>query len=221
MVLPLQKGLSLNASDVNVGGLVFATNERPCVIKAKYNETTSFVFLKLNGLNRHFNLLASSSMPIQIEKRYVLLAEDHRSYITNIEKALMGSTPSMRPGNLLGRSRIPRKDLVRDLFLDLCKTLDSKQSVERVSLQYGISERTTRDAFLQVAGITAKRFMIHQQLFRYRQLLVHSQSGSIESVAAELGISAPGRIAKEYCTFFNEKPNATLKRCIAQYKDRL
>ncbi|OEF27547.1 helix-turn-helix domain-containing protein [Vibrio rumoiensis] len=215
-VIPQKTGLFFNSYPLEIGEIGLANAETPCLIQSKLEQSSSFLIYDLSPNNRHFQLLASTSMPVMLSKSIVTLHDDLEAYQQDFESALRDVTPPMRPSNLKGRSRIPRKNFVRDFVVKICKTLNTKQAIQWVANEYQMSERTARDGFNDIIGVTPKQFMLLQQMFTYRQRLVNTQTGSIESVATELGITARGRMAGQYYQHFGEKPSQTLKRHLSK-----
>lgn len=221
-IIPLGEGLIFNLESLKVGEVGLTNSQTPCFLRS-YEAPPPFLFLELDGSNRHYQLLSSTSMSLLLPQNNVLMSdrETPEAYIKKVSSALKMSEPAMRPINIYGRSRTPRKNLVADMMKNICSNMDSKLAIELAMEKYQISERTARDAFLEVIGTTPKKFLLDQLLFSYRQLLSSNHRNSIESICKQLKISTPGRIAKPYYELFKEKPSATLKRCQVNFKDSL
>ena len=210
-VIPLKGDLIFNSYQLEKNQIGMANTATPCLIQQPVDTTAQFIICKLEQSQR-LSLLASTSMPVDLPLSLADLTSDSHQLEGRLKAHLLAIDPPLRPHNLRGRSRLPRKSFVRDFVLKICETLDTKVAIQYVCESYSISERTARDGFRDIAGVTPKQFMLLQQLFMYRKAILETSSGSIKDIAQQLKISTPGRIASQYHLFFGEKPNQTLVR---------
>ena len=89
----------------------------------------------------------------------------------------------------------------RPLIADLCRAA-------------GVSERTLRNAFHDVHGLSPKQYLRRHGLEEARQALrlAHGARGAVTLVATECGFFELGRFAGAYRQLFGERPSDTLRR---------
>ena len=89
----------------------------------------------------------------------------------------------------------------RPLIADLCRAA-------------GVSERTLRNAFHDVHGLSPKQYLLRHGLEHARQALQVAQDtrGAVTLVATEHGFFELGRFAGAYRQLFGERPSDTLRR---------
>ena len=89
----------------------------------------------------------------------------------------------------------------RLLIADLCRAA-------------GVSERTLRNAFHDVHGLSPKQYLLRHGLEDARQALRLAQGtrGAVTLVATEHGFFELGRFAGVYRQLFGERPSDTLRR---------
>ena len=89
----------------------------------------------------------------------------------------------------------------RPLIADLCRAA-------------GVSERTLRNAFHDVYGLSPKRYLLRHGLEEARQALqlARGTRGAVTHVATEYGFFELGRFAGAYRQLFGERPSDTLRR---------
>ena len=77
----------------------------------------------------------------------------------------------------------------------------------------GLSERSLRNAFYDVHGVSPKRWIVAERLRWARRALCENVSGSITVtvVATDYGFSELGRFAATYRHAFGEAPSVTLR----------
>ncbi len=78
----------------------------------------------------------------------------------------------------------------------------------------GVSERTLRNAFHDVHGLSPKQYLRRHGLEEARQALqlAHGARGAVTLVATECGFFELGRFAGAYRRLFGERPSDTLRR---------
>jgi AraC family ethanolamine operon transcriptional activator len=86
--------------------------------------------------------------------------------------------------------------------------------VSRLCHIVGISERSLRDAFYGVRGMSPKRCLLAERLQDVRRALTDSdvKPATVTSIAADHGFHELGRFAGIYRQTFGEPPSATLRR---------
>jgi AraC family ethanolamine operon transcriptional activator len=89
----------------------------------------------------------------------------------------------------------------RPLIADLCRAA-------------GVSERTLRNAFHDVHGLSPKQYLLRHVLEDARQALqvARGTRGAVTLVATEHGFFELGRFAGAYRQLFGERPSDTLRR---------
>jgi transcriptional regulator GlxA family with amidase domain len=84
-----------------------------------------------------------------------------------------------------------------------------------------VSERTLRNAFHKVHGVSPYRYMRAFRLTQARQALLSSdvRPGTITQIAMRFGFLELGRFAVDYRSTFGESPSATLRRSPAAWRN--
>jgi transcriptional regulator GlxA family with amidase domain len=92
--------------------------------------------------------------------------------------------------------------------------IDTPIRLSRLSRIVGLSERSLRNAFYAVRGMSPTRCMLTERLMRVRRALLASntQSITVTSVASEHGFYELGRFAGIYKKAFGEAPSTTLRQ---------
>jgi AraC family ethanolamine operon transcriptional activator len=76
----------------------------------------------------------------------------------------------------------------------------------------GVSERTLRNAFHHVHGLSPKQFDLRERLQRARRALCDRAPGcTVTGVASEYGFFEFGRFSSTYRRMFGESPSQTIK----------
>jgi transcriptional regulator GlxA family with amidase domain len=85
--------------------------------------------------------------------------------------------------------------------------------IAELSQAAGVSERTLRNAFHDVYGLSPKQFLIRQGLEEAHSALqrAHGARGAVTHVATECGFYELGRFAGAYRELFGERPSDTLR----------
>jgi len=78
----------------------------------------------------------------------------------------------------------------------------------------GVSERTLRNAFHDVHGLSPKQYLLRHGLeeARHALQLARGARGAVTLVATECGFFELGRFAGAYRQLFGERPSDTLRR---------
>ena len=79
-----------------------------------------------------------------------------------------------------------------------------------------VSERTLRNAFRKVHGVSPYRYLRVFRMTQARQALLSADSrrGTVTEVAMQFGFLELGRFAVDYRSAFGECPSATLRRAL-------
>jgi len=108
-----------------------------------------------------------------------------------------------------------RLRLVRraEAFLDA--HLTQPVQIARLCAATGASMKTLERAFLEIHGVTPKRFLTALRMSRARRTLLAGAKDrlSVAQVAVDCGVFHLGRFAVEYRSLYGESPSATRSRC--------
>jgi transcriptional regulator GlxA family with amidase domain len=82
----------------------------------------------------------------------------------------------------------------------------------------GVCERTLRNAFHHVYGVSPKQYLIGHGLDEAHDALQHTAAdrGAVTHIATECGFFELGRFAAAYRRRFGERPSDTLRAATAQ-----
>ncbi len=82
----------------------------------------------------------------------------------------------------------------------------------------GVSERTLRNSFHDVYGISPKQYILRHGLERVHDALLHADDphGAVTRAATEQGFFELGRFAVAYRHTFGECPSETLKKALSR-----
>ena len=85
--------------------------------------------------------------------------------------------------------------------------------IVRLSRLVGVSERSLRNAFYQVRGMSPKRCVVRERLNQARVALSQARTdrGTITHIATDFGFYELGRFAGSYRAEFGETPSQTLR----------
>jgi len=77
----------------------------------------------------------------------------------------------------------------------------------------GVSERSLRNAFYDVRGMSPKRWAVRARLAEVRRALsdANGTRGAVTTIATDYGFFELGRFASTYRAVFGETPSATLR----------
>jgi AraC family ethanolamine operon transcriptional activator len=86
-------------------------------------------------------------------------------------------------------------------------------SIAQLSRATGVSERSLRNAFYDVRGMSPKRSAVRTRLVEVRRALsdAHGTRGSVTTIATDYGFFELGRFAGTYKAAFGETPSETLR----------
>jgi AraC-like DNA-binding protein len=94
----------------------------------------------------------------------------------------------------------------------LAEKIDTPLYVSDLCKAAGVSERTLRNAFQSLYGLSPIRFLHLRRLHQVRRALRRELQVSVTEVALSFGFGNLGRFAVEYRQLFGESPSHTLRR---------
>ena len=109
------------------------------------------------------------------------------------------------------RPLVNRREVVAraEAFLD-AHAADSVD-VAQLCRATGVSERTLRNAFNEVRGMSPKRFMLDWRLRQAHHALTRGHQSTVTAVATDFGFYELGRFASRYRAVYGERPSETLR----------
>ena len=86
-------------------------------------------------------------------------------------------------------------------------------SIAQLCRVAGVSERSLRNAFYDVRGMSPKRCAVRARLAEVRRALslANGARGAVTTIATDYGFFELGRFASTYKAVFGESPSATLR----------
>ena len=86
-------------------------------------------------------------------------------------------------------------------------------SIAQLCRVAGVSERSLRNAFYDVRGMSPKRWAVRARLAEVRRALsdANGTRGAVTTIATDYGFFELGRFASTYKAVFGETPSATLR----------
>jgi transcriptional regulator GlxA family with amidase domain len=86
-------------------------------------------------------------------------------------------------------------------------------SIAQLCAVAGVSERSLRNAFYDVRGMSPKRSAVHARLVEVRRALSDARGGrgAVTTIATDHGFFELGRFAGAYKAVFGETPSETLR----------
>jgi AraC family transcriptional regulator, ethanolamine operon transcriptional activator len=86
-------------------------------------------------------------------------------------------------------------------------------SIAQLCRVAGVSERSLRNAFHDVRGMSPKRFAVRTRLAQARRALsdANGTRGAVTTIATDYGFFELGRFASTYKAVFGETPSETLR----------
>ena len=106
-----------------------------------------------------------------------------------------------------------RQQVVERAEAFLSATIGEPVSIPQLSRVVGVSDRTLRNAFRALRGMSPKRCAVRARLAEARRALsvAGGTRGAVTSIATECGFFELGRFASNYKALFGESPSATLR----------
>ena len=107
--------------------------------------------------------------------------------------------------------------VVRRALAVLTERRSERTAIADLSRAAGVSERTLRNAFHDVHGLSPKQYLLRHGLEEAHRALQVAQGarGGVTLVATECGFFELGRFARAYRRLFGERPSDTLRRAPA------
>lgn len=111
------------------------------------------------------------------------------------------------------RATLTRQQVVERVEAFLHSHLGESLPLAQLCDVAGVSERSLRNAFYDVRGMSPKRFVLRERLHEVRRALrdADATSGTVTTIATDHGFFELGRFAGTYKAVFGETPSATLR----------
>ena len=99
----------------------------------------------------------------------------------------------------------------------LSARIDEPVSIAQLCRVAGVSERSLRNAFYDVRGMSPKRWAVRNRLAEVRRALsdANGTRGAVTTIATDYGFFELGRFAGVYTSLFGERPSDTLRSASA------
>ena len=106
-----------------------------------------------------------------------------------------------------------RRDVVQRTEAFLRARLSESVSIAQLCRVAGVSERSLRNAFYDVRGMSPKRCALRARLAEVRRALTaaHVTRGAVTVIATDHGFFVLGRFASTYKAVYGESPSDTLR----------
>jgi transcriptional regulator GlxA family with amidase domain len=106
-----------------------------------------------------------------------------------------------------------RQQVVEQVEAFLSARIGETVSIARLCQVAGVSERSLRNAFYDVRGMSPKRCVVRARLAEVRRALssANGTRGAVTTIATDYGFFELGRFARTYKEVFGESPSATLR----------
>ena len=106
-----------------------------------------------------------------------------------------------------------RRQAVERAEAFLSARLGESVSIAQLCRAAGVSERSLRNAFYDVRGMSPKRWAVRARLADVRRALsdANGMGGTVTTIATDHGFFELGRFASTYKAVFGESPSATLR----------
>ena len=106
-----------------------------------------------------------------------------------------------------------RRQVVERAEAFLSARIDEPVSIAQLCRVAGVRERSLRNAFYDVRGMSPKRWAVRNRLTEVRRALsdANGTRGAVTTIATDYGFFELGRFASTYKAVFGESPSATLR----------
>jgi AraC family ethanolamine operon transcriptional activator len=111
------------------------------------------------------------------------------------------------------RATLTRRKVVERVEAFLHSHLAESLPLAQLCDVAGVSERSLRNAFYDVRGMSPKRFVLKERLNEVRRALRDADAthGTVTTIATDYGFFELGRFAGTYKAVFGETPSETLR----------
>jgi AraC family transcriptional regulator, ethanolamine operon transcriptional activator len=111
------------------------------------------------------------------------------------------------------QSTTSRRQVVERAEAFLSARISEPVSIAQLCRVVGVSERSLRNAFHDVRGMSPKRYAVRTRLAKVRRALrdANRARGAVTAIATDYGFFELGRFAGTYKAVFGESPSATLR----------
>ena len=137
-----------------------------------------------------------------------------RPISTSVSKrAAMGA----EHGGFVKRSNSYYRQIVDRIETIACTDVGEPLRVADLCRVACVSERTLRDAFRRIRGISPHRHLRAHRLTQARRALLSAEAGrgTVTQIAMRFGFLELGRFAVDYRSTFGERPSETLRRSLS------
>jgi AraC family ethanolamine operon transcriptional activator len=106
-----------------------------------------------------------------------------------------------------------RREVVERAEAFLNTRISESVSIAQLCRVAGVSERSLRNAFYDVRGMSPERCALHARLTEVRRALTaaHATRGAVTVIATDHGFFELGRFASTYKAVYGESPSDTLR----------
>ena len=111
------------------------------------------------------------------------------------------------------QSNTSRRQVVERAEAFLTARIDEAVSIAQLCRVAGVSERSLRNAFYDVRGMSPKRWAVRTRLAEVHRALsdANGARGAVTTIATDYGFFELGRFASTYKAVFGESPSQTLR----------
>lgn len=110
------------------------------------------------------------------------------------------------------RTAVSRHDIVHAAQAFVRAHLADPVAIEHLCRVTGVSERTLRNAFYEVCGMSPKQFVLRARLAEVHEALRRQgRAATVTMIATDYGFYELGRFACRYKALFGESPSDTLR----------
>ena len=98
----------------------------------------------------------------------------------------------------------------------LLNSLEEHMTIQSITEQFGVSDKTLESSFKSLFGITPKRFIYLLKLNKAHEdlLLADAQTTNVSDISIKWGFANFGRFAHSYKTLFGVLPSETIRKTV-------
>ena len=117
---------------------------------------------------------------------------------------------------------IPHTTIVRRVLDVIARHSGEPLTVVDLCCAAGVCERTLRNAFHRVQGVSPKQYLVRHRLIAAHEALLRARGerGAVTRVATEYGFFELGRFAGTYRAMFGLRPSDTLRATLRSTQSR-